>query len=101
MSGYVYFIADGEDGPIKIGYTKANPNLRLAQLQTGNPRKLELLFVMDGDRQWERSLHDNLADYRLAGEWFTRSQKVVDVLEGFRSIYQIVDGLDGSVRWRQ
>ena len=38
----IYFIASGKDGPVKIGFA-VNPDLRIKDLQTGNPCKLILV----------------------------------------------------------
>jgi hypothetical protein len=57
---------------VKIGYTRNNITLknRLSQLQIGNPTKLEIIGVMDGNYVMERKLHKILSDYRLESEWF-------------------------------
>ena len=72
----VYVITDGT-GAIKIG--KANDvGKRINMLQTGNPRKLVVLFrfvlrktsIVD-DRFLESFLHEKYAEYRIEKtEWF-------------------------------
>ncbi|MFE5523459.1 GIY-YIG nuclease family protein [Streptomyces virginiae] len=54
---------------VKIG-TAANPNSRLATLQTGQPAPLSLLWTCEGDRALEKAVHVRLAAYRTRGEWF-------------------------------
>lgn len=66
---FVYVIRAEDDPPIKVGIARDVPR-RLAGLQTGNPRQLELLFVFPGTVELERSLHKSLAPDRLTGEWF-------------------------------
>lgn len=66
----IYFIQAGEDGPIKIGYTRSAPRKRLKELQTAAPQKLRLLGTTDGGRLEERALHRAWGDERLQGEWF-------------------------------
>ncbi len=67
--GYVYFI--GAYGKVKIGRTK-RLNRRIAELQTGCPTKMELLYSIKTDQpsQLEASLHKLFASKRSIGEWF-------------------------------
>lgn len=75
----VYFIGDGE--AMKIGVSKVVEN-RVKSIQTGNPRKVRILWVMKpvsmNAYDAEASLHRRLSEYRLEGEWFA--------LDGFRSL---------------
>lgn len=66
----IYFIQDGSNFSIKIGYAKTDAEARMATLQTGNSAELVLLATMDGDRSQEAGLHRLFAEYRVAGEWF-------------------------------
>lgn len=67
----VYFLTDGN--LIKIGYTE-DITRRLAQLQTGNSRKLEVLSVIpSGTKKTERAIHRNWRMDRVRGEWFNDS----------------------------
>lgn len=65
----VYFIQQGEAGPIKIGYTR-NINKRLSQLQTANPEKLHLRLTIPGTFGTEKVLHDYLKPIHIRGEWY-------------------------------
>lgn len=76
---FVYFIRMGDDGPIKIGHA-LSPRDRLAELQTGNPYRLYLLHVVEGGEPLERRLHEELASYRLEGEWFEPTERVRKVI---------------------
>jgi len=78
----VYFIQEGDSGPIKIGKT-VDPHGRLAQLQTGNPSSLHLLLAVRGGTKRERKLHERLGDYRLRddGEWFAPEPAVFREME--------------------
>lgn len=90
----IYFIADGDY--VKIGKA-GNVNERLRTLQTGNPRTLALLKVVDCSK-----LNDNYTDYdvetelhayfnadrisnanTITSEWFPRSavQFLIDMTE--------------------
>lgn len=66
---YVYFIGEGDGGPVKIGTAK-DPILRLRQMQTGNSRKLKIEHALIGDSDVERLFHEIWRDHRLTGEWF-------------------------------
>lgn len=63
----VYFIHNGE--AIKIGVS-ANPQKRLASLQTSYHKPLTMLAVIDGGRDVESRLHAKFDEFRLSGEWF-------------------------------
>lgn len=72
----IYIISDGE--LIKIGHSQ-NPHLRLAQLQTGNPKKLKLINTFDykprgriTERIMERRIHHLLRQFKVRrkGEWY-------------------------------
>lgn len=68
---YVYFIQDGRKGAVKIGMT-VDPEKRLRDLQTGNPRTLRIRHVIPGDRSTEKALHARFEPARIRGEWFGR-----------------------------
>ena len=67
--GHVYFIQQGEDGPIKIGFS-TDVEGRLKSLQTATPYPLVLLGVMEGNITTEARLHGLFQFCRLSGEWF-------------------------------
>jgi hypothetical protein len=66
---YVYFIEDAESRAVKVGIA-AEPQTRLQELQTGNPRKLRLLGYIDGGHRLEQGIHFLLRHHRVRGEWF-------------------------------
>jgi hypothetical protein len=87
----IYFVQAGDIGQIKIGVSK-DPRMRLSGLQTGNPNKLRLLWFCPYDKQKaESNVHNLLAEYRLAGEWFSPSEKVLDLV-----VQTICHCFDGS-----
>jgi Meiotically up-regulated gene 113 len=65
--GYVYCITDGEY--IKIGYS-TKPEARLAELQTGNARKLSLVGSKPGTVEDEAALHQKYIEHNVLQEWF-------------------------------
>lgn len=72
---YVYFIQQGH-GAIKIGMSD-EPESRLAELQTGAPRKLRILLKIPFSSrreafEFERTMHELFSEFRLSGEWFDR-----------------------------
>ena len=68
----IYFVRQSGSNYIKIGYTDSAIELRLAALQTANPRKLELLAVIDGDETTEAEYHRKYWQHKTDGgtEWF-------------------------------
>lgn len=69
---YVYFISDGQF--VKIGVAK-NPESRLKELQTGNPRKLSIMckIPVGSDRdayRLEGKLHIEYEAFAKQVEWF-------------------------------
>ena len=84
----VYFLSDGN--LIKIGYTEDIAK-RLAQLQTGNSRRLELLSIIpSGTKKTEQAIHRNWQADRIRGEWFTDSPalraKIKDLTNRFNPL---------------
>lgn len=68
-SNFVYFVQQGESGPVKIGLAN-DPLRRMAELQTGNPEELSLRHVVPGKRADEAKLHHRFREARIRGEWF-------------------------------
>ena len=65
----LYFISDGSH--VKIG-SACNPKKRLKQLQTGNPRPLQIIETVDDADYSETTIHHYLKMNNLheKGEWF-------------------------------
>lgn len=71
---HLYVIGEtGREVPIKVGRA-ANALWRLSDLQSGNPRRLELRAVWSAERgvvaRVEVVTHARLADREVLGEWF-------------------------------
>lgn len=77
----VYFIQEGENGPIKVGHA-ANPLHRLASLQTGNPRELRLVGSIPGGAKDEKRIHEWLSPWWIRGEWFHPDPEVLRAASG-------------------
>ena len=93
-----YFIQAAHGGPIKIG--KADePELRLGQLQTGNPLRLVLLGSIEGD--YEAELHERFKFSRLEGEWFAPAKELLGYVESLGlSAFQETCGSCSELRRR-
>lgn len=72
--GTIYVIGAPDGLPVKVGYTEADPYQRLASLQTGSFRPLEVLAQAPGSYWDEMRLHERLAAHRVRGEWFERTE---------------------------
>ena len=71
---------DYPSGPIKIGLFDAvlgTAHKRLKGLQTGNPRTLTVLGVMEGTLQDEHEIHEELHTSRIRNEWFRPTPEVL------------------------
>ncbi|WP_181008286.1 integrase arm-type DNA-binding domain-containing protein [Sphingomonas montanisoli] len=75
----VYFVRQAS-GLIKIGVTRNLP-ARLAQLQLGGDRPLELMGVLSGGFATEGMLHRLFAESAVGGEWFTPSPRLLEFIE--------------------
>lgn len=81
----IYFLKDSANAAIKVGYSsKAEPSLRIASLQTGNPRKLVLIGYIEGDQEMEIKLHERFSEYRTDGgrEWYEADPDLVEEING-------------------
>ena len=81
--GYVYIIFTRGGEFMKVGFTKTDPRLRMASLQTGNHLHLRLGSLFPGCRNMERALHQRLAEFRASGEWFRHPPEVQAIVENF------------------
>jgi len=75
----VYFIREADGGAVKIGIS-SSVSKRLCELQTGNPRKLEVVHVIPGGLKKERELHNKFRNHRLEGEWFEWCNMIEDFI---------------------
>jgi len=81
----VYFIQQGESGPIKIGFSK-DPAARLKTLQASSPHPLRLLRTIHGERPREQSIHSKFRRHRLSGEWFAPVPELLEYIATAREI---------------
>lgn len=69
---------EGDNSAVKIGHS-TNVYRRMAQYQSGNPRKLMVLGLLPGGEQKERELHRKFMSYHsdeYVGEWFARVPEI-------------------------
>lgn len=76
----VYFIRQGDSGPVKIGMTQ-QWSKRQAAIRMYSPNPVTVLALVkckDRDEmlRLEKSLHNLLADDRTQGEWFRPSRRL-------------------------
>ena len=68
----IYFIQNGKNGSIKIGYTKNKKSLesRIKTMQIGTPDELILIGTIIGNKKDEYDLHKKFHVCQIHGEWF-------------------------------
>jgi hypothetical protein len=72
-AGTVYVLDDGD--AIKIGHTVKQVALRIASLQTGNPRVIRTIAtIAEASSEVESHLHNAFAEWNRRGEWFDRDK---------------------------
>ena len=77
----VYFIQQGDTGPIKIGVT-INLYSRFASLQKKYQNvTLRILGIINGEREKERALHLRFRHIRLKGEWFNPTHELENYIK--------------------
>src|SRR3954452_12978050 len=79
---FVYFVREGAEGPIKIGFAH-DPIERVAALQCGNHRELRIVGLILAADAHEGQLHRHWAAARVRGEWFGNGyeQQILDTAE--------------------
>jgi len=84
----IYFIQQGKDGPIKIGYTENAIEKRLGNLQNASPRQLVVLGTLQGDKIEEHLIHKKFHMCQIRGEWFHPHEFLLDFIEENCSEYK-------------
>jgi hypothetical protein len=76
--GYVYCIGEtqGVAWGVKVGYS-VNPEKRVTELQTGNPRILSVIGKIKGTPDDEKRIHSKYMKYNLIGEWFVPTRELL------------------------
>lgn len=78
----VYFIQEYPRGYVKIGFAENDVMMRLAALQTGNPRLLKVVGIIDGAGvEIEAELHNAFRAARVRGEWFRPTPELMSYIK--------------------
>lgn len=78
-SGYVYFAEIvAPSGPIKIGWS-TDPSSRVNGL-TKTPWPIKLIGAVKAQPEYERTLHRKFAAQRMCGEWFQRTDELMEFI---------------------
>ena len=72
----IYFIQQGDTGPIKIGYSK-DIDKRLYSLQSASPHPLKVIGTAQGSMKDEYDIQQKFLYCRLSGEWFEPSLDLI------------------------
>lgn len=78
--GKVYLVGVPEEDRYKIGWTRGKIEDRIAPLQTGNPKKIEVIHLFETDHhvKVEGWMHRVYGTKRMEGEWFELDKEDVD-----------------------
>lgn len=99
----IYFIRQGVDGPIKIGFsgTVRGARGRLDAMQTAHAVELRMLAVYPGTREDEKTLHGWFNVKRLRGEWFDPCPGLLSVVESREQFDDLLDFSEAYARWQK
>ena len=109
----LYLITDGKFH--KIGITNRSIQVRIKQLQTGNPYELKLIKVVNCGsekhaQEMEKFYHNKYYEYRMQGEWFDFKKlkpiNIYDIIIMFNifsdaSVINIPFGLASTPRFKR
>lgn len=76
----VYFLREGDDGPIKIGFTTRKSKYRIREGQTFHSKELRLLAEAMGTKDMESALHVYFGPYKIRGELFEPNPELMDLI---------------------
>lgn len=79
-NGVIYFLQVEGGGPIKIGFTCANPADRAKALQRSSPYLLTWIGYFPAASTIEAELHKLFASDRIRSEWFHPTQRIYDFI---------------------
>lgn len=77
MSGFIYAVECGQR--VKVGFS-VQPALRFNKISSDAPFPCRLLGFWAGTRADEASIHDAFHLNRVHGEWFARSEGLLDFI---------------------
>jgi len=98
---FLYFMQNGEKGPIKIGIT-FDVQKRLTQAQTFNYQRITLLGYILGSQSLETELLKRFSPYKISGEWFAFNDELYNMARGIFDVeYERHDDRNYLVLYRQ
>lgn len=81
MLGSLYFIQEGTDGAIKIGWTTNDPERRRDNLQIGNSHQLRLIAIVpDVLQDVEFEWHARFRAHQKRSEWFYPASALLEAV---------------------
>lgn len=83
VEGKVYFIRCADR--VKIGFA-GDFTQRLRVLKTSCPFPVEIIAVVDGDRDLELLLHRSFVEYRRHGEWFEETGELLILTTALKAV---------------
>lgn len=90
--GKIYLIKCYNDYEVlyKIGFTRGKPENRLKQLETGNPKDLELVYEFNTkfNSKLESTLHRHYNTKRIKNEWFKLDD---DDVKNFKTVCEKIE----------
>ncbi|MEM7537344.1 MAG: GIY-YIG nuclease family protein [Chloroflexota bacterium] len=100
---FVYFIHENDTNHYKIGKS-SKPEKRVGQLQTGNPRGLQIPYILPTYDMslLESELHEHFKERHLKGEWFALRNDDINFIKSIcpeRPIFNSLDGRRFSLAW--
>lgn len=96
----IYFIQEDKDGPIKVG-TCVSLKQRINQLQTGNPRLLNVIKIIPGHTAREAQILKDLKKFHIMGEWLKPDANVLKYISELQNVPYERDGSSVyAVIWR-
>ncbi|MDD3814370.1 MAG: GIY-YIG nuclease family protein [Desulfocapsaceae bacterium] len=87
----IYFIQENTNGPIKVG-TCVALDQRINQLQTGNPRLLQVIKTIPGHTAREAQIRKDLKQFHIRGEWFRAESDVLEYINELQNVSYEKDG---------
>lgn len=76
----VYFLKSKQTKLIKIGTTK-NLKTRMMTIESAGGHDLDVLLLLRGYFDIEKTLHEKFASSRVKGEWFQASPKILEFVK--------------------
>lgn len=95
MNRQIYFAQCGQR--IKVGIA-SDIKKRLGQLRTGAAAPVTLIAAVKGDEHLERSLHRELLEYRVDGEWFHDCPNVRAAIDRCTASFDVGTDIPKKVR---